>query len=130
MPPPGTFSVGGNSDAKDTEFHTFNVVVEDSDFMNHTGVATNSQTTPTQQCPISADGAITATNVIISGNRLTSYGGARDHLSVAIVAEVPELFMNSEGNDIRPRRDCDILLPVEHISHRRRVPEMIRLKTP
>lgn len=34
------------------------------------------QATPTQQYPITADGAITATNVIISGNRLTPYGSA------------------------------------------------------
>jgi hypothetical protein len=34
------------------------------------------QATPTQQYPITADGAITAANVIISGNRLTPYGNA------------------------------------------------------
>jgi hypothetical protein len=34
----------------------------------------DNQATPTQLYPITADGAIKATNVIISGNRLTSYG--------------------------------------------------------
>jgi hypothetical protein len=34
----------------------------------------DNQATPTQQYPITASGAITPTNVVISGNRLSSYG--------------------------------------------------------